>query len=95
MSDDEELKFETNDGNDWSNSDDDDDENDIVSHEDARHSNRLAEPNHNTPQHNVGHIKLEQSCPSDTCPHTCSIISQNVNGLGTSNDDKLEKVSHS
>ena len=82
MSDDKELKFETNDGNNLSNNDNDN-ENNSVSHNDARNSNRLAKPNHNTPQHDVEHIKLEQSRPSDTCPHTCLIISQNVNGLGT------------
>ena len=79
MLDDEELKFETNDRNDWLDRDGDN-ENDSVSHDDARHTNRLAEPIHNTPQQDVGHIKMEQSRPSDTCPHTCSIISQNVNG---------------
>ena len=91
MLDDEELKFEMNDGKDWSNSEDED-ENNSISHDDARHSNRLAEPNHNPPQHNVGHIKMSQSRLSDTCPYTRSIISQNVNGLGTSNNDKLEKI---
>ena len=28
----------------------------------------------------------------DTCPFKCTIISQNVNGLGGRNDDKLEKT---
>ena len=91
MSDDEELRFETNERNDWTNSNDDD-KNDSVSHDDARHYNRLAEPNHNPPQHYAVHIKLEQSRPSDTWPHTCSIISQNVNGLGTLNDKNLETI---
>ena len=46
--DDEELKFETNDGKDWSDRDDDD-ENNSVSNDNARHSNRISEPNHNPP----------------------------------------------
>ena len=91
MSDDEDLKFGMNDGNDWSDSDNDE-ENNSVSHDDARNSNSLVKPNHNPPQHNDGHNKMEKSRLSYTCPHTCSIISQNVNGLGTSKDDKLEKI---
>ena len=39
----------------------------------------------------VGHIKLGKR-PSDTCPYTCTVFNQNVNGLGGKRDDKLEKV---
>ena len=58
MLDDGELKFETNDGDDWSNSDDNE-KNDRVSQDNVRHPNWLAEPNHNPPKHDVGHIKME------------------------------------
>ena len=30
--------------------------------------------------HDAGHIKLTKR-PSDTCPHTCTVFNQNVNGL--------------
>ena len=43
-------------------------------------------------RHSAGHTELGTARPSDTCPHTCTIINQNVNGLGGSKDDKLEKV---
>ena len=94
MSDNKELKFETNYKNDRMNSDDND-KNDSASHDDDRHSNQIDKPNQNPTQHNVGYTKTEKSRPSDTYPHTCSIISQNMNGLGILNDDKLEKASHS
>ena len=42
-------------------------------------------------RHYVGHIKLGKR-PSDTCPYTCTVFNQNVNGLGGKRDDKLEKV---
>ena len=42
-------------------------------------------------RHDVGHIKLGKR-PSDTCPHTCTVFNQNVNGLGGKRDDKMEKV---
>ena len=90
MSDNKELKFETNYKNDRMNSDDND-KNDSASHDDDRHSNQIDKPNQNPTQQNVGHTKTEKSRPSDTYPHTCSIISQNMNGLGILNDDKLEK----
>ena len=32
-------------------------------------------------RHDSGHIKLGKR-PSDTCPHTCTVFNQNVNGLG-------------
>ena len=42
--------------------------------------------------HVVGHLEMGNH-PSDTCPHTCVILNQNVNGLGGENvDDKLEKI---
>ena len=40
-------------------------------------------------RHSVGHTELGTARPSDTCPHTCTIINQNVNGLGGSKEDKL------
>ena len=43
-------------------------------------------------RHSVGRTELGTDRPSDTCPHTCTIINQNVNGLGGIKDDKLEKV---
>ena len=39
-----------------------------------------------------GHTTLGNTCPRDTCPHTCSILNQNINGLGGSCDDKLERL---
>ena len=42
-------------------------------------------------QQDVGHIKLGKR-PSDTCPYTCTVFNQNVNGLEGKQDDKLEKV---
>ena len=45
---------------------------------------------HNT-RHDTGHI-TPGTRPSDTCPYTCTILNQNVNGLGGSKDDKLEKI---
>ena len=42
--------------------------------------------------HVVGHFKIGNR-PSDTCPHTCVILNQNVNGLGGKNaDKKLENI---
>ena len=41
--------------------------------------------------HVVGHFE-KGNRPSDTCPHTCVIINQNVNGLGKDVDNKLEKI---
>ena len=39
----------------------------------------------------VGHaLRNPQTSPSDTCPYTCKIMDQNVNGLKA--DDKLEKI---
>ena len=43
-------------------------------------------------QHGVGHTTLGNTCPRDTCPHTCSIWNQNINRLGSNYDDKLEKL---
>ena len=37
------------------------------------------------------HTKTGIPSLSDTCPHTCMILNQNVNGLG-SRDDKLERL---
>ena len=42
--------------------------------------------------HVVGHFE-KGNRPSDTCPHTCVILNQNVNGLvGKDADDKLENI---
>ena len=41
--------------------------------------------------HDAGHIKSGIPRPSDTCPHTCVILNQNINGLGNK-DNKLEKI---
>ena len=41
--------------------------------------------------HVVGHFE-KGNRPSDTCPHTCVILNQNVNVLGKDADDKLENI---
>ena len=42
--------------------------------------------------HVVGHFEKGNQ-PSDTFPHKCVILNQNVNGLGGKNSDgKLEKI---
>ena len=42
--------------------------------------------------HDVGHFETGNR-PSDTCPHTCVILNQNVNDLGGKNvDNKIEKI---
>ena len=42
--------------------------------------------------HVVGHFE-KGNRPSDTCPHMCVILNQNVNGLGGKDaEDKLEKI---
>ena len=89
MSDDYKPDFGSDDGNYCS--DDDDDENNEASH-DAQNSNQIANTNHNPPQHDTGHIKMGKTRHSDTCTFTYTIISQNVNGLGGRNNDKLEKI---
>ena len=38
-------------------------------------------------RHGVGHTKLGNTSPRDTCPHTCSIWNKNINGLGGRCDD--------
>ena len=80
-----------NDENDWSDSNDDDENNDAF-HDDAKNFNQLAKTNHNPPQHDTGHIKMVKARPSDTCPHIFSIIIRNVNGLGAMNNSKLVKI---
>ena len=42
-------------------------------------------------RHGSGHTKLGTR-PRDTCPYTCYILNQNINGLGGRSDDKLEKL---
>ena len=39
----------------------------------------------------VGHFD-KGNRPSDTCPHTCVILNQNVNGLGKDADEDLENI---
>ena len=85
------LESDMNDGNDWTESIDDAENNDEFP-ENVKNSHQLANSNQTTPQPDTGHIKLGQSRPSDTCPHTCKVMCQNVNGLGTTSDDKLEKI---
>ena len=41
--------------------------------------------------HGVGHTKLD-TCTRDSCPHTCNILNQSINGLGGRSDDKMEKL---
>ena len=41
--------------------------------------------------HMVGNFE-KGDCPSDTYPHTCVILNQNVNGLGKDADKILEKI---
>ena len=44
------------------------------------------------PPPDTRHIEPGPPCPSDTCPLTCAVFSQHVNGLGGRRDDKLEKL---
>ena len=85
------LEFGMNDGDDWTERTVDDKNNDEFP-ENVKNSTQLANNNQTKNQPDTGHIKLGQSRPSDTCPHTCKVMCQNVNGLGTRNDDKLEKI---
>ena len=45
---------------------------------------------HDNP-HGTRHTNTGIPCLSDTCPHTCMILNQNLNGL-VSRDDKLERL---
>jgi len=45
----------------------------------------------NNNPYDIGHIYKGTARPSYTCPYTCIILNQNVNGLG-GKDDKLEKI---
>ena len=45
---------------------------------------------HDNP-HGTRHTNTGIPCLSDTCPHMCMILNQNVNSLG-SRDDKLERL---
>ena len=42
--------------------------------------------------HDAGHIDPVPPRLSDTCPHSCVILNQNVNRLGKKSYDKLEKL---
>ena len=68
FSDDYKPDFGSDDGKDWSD-DNEDDENNDASH-DAQNPNKIANTNHNPPQHDTGHIKTGKPHPSDTCPFT-------------------------
>ena len=61
-------------------------------------NNSTEDPPNNQPgtlaidtRYDAGHIKLGKH-PSDTCPHTCTVFNQNVNGVGGKPNDKLDKV---
>ena len=43
-------------------------------------------------RHGVGHITMGNTSPRDTCPNTCYILNQNINGLGGKSNNKLEKL---
>ena len=43
------------------------------------------------PQHDTWHINTGKPIPSDNCPFTLNIISQNANCLGGRNDNKMGK----
>ena len=58
----------------------------------AHSSHYTDTPSQHPYQPNIGHIKLGPPRPSDSCPHTCAVFSQNANGLGGRRDDKLEKL---
>lgn len=60
------------------------DDDSIHSMDSARHLT-IDNPN------DVGHV-AQGPRPSDTCPHICVVLNQNVNGLGERADDKLEKI---
>ena len=90
MSDVYEPDFGSADKSDWPDADADD-KNNKASH-DAQNFSQIADTNHTPHQHNNGNIKTGKPSPSDTCPYQCAIISQNVNGLGSRNEDKLEKI---
>ena len=94
VSDDDGLEFGMNDGDDLTECPDEDKNNNEFP-ENVKNSNQFANNNKKINQHDTGHIKLGKSRPSDTCPHTCQIMCQHLNGLGTTSDDKLEKKSHS
>ena len=57
-----------------------------------QHDRNLASCLTSNSPHDASHIDLGIPRPSDTCPHTCVILNQNVNGLGKNSDDKLKKI---
>ena len=89
MYDDYEPDFGSDDESDWPDNDADDKNNEAS--ENAQNSSQIANTNHNPSQHDNGHIETGKSSPRDTCPYQCAIIGQNANGLGSRNEDKLEK----
>ena len=90
MSDDYEPDFGSDNKSDWPD-DHANEKNNKASH-DAQKFSQIADTNHPPPQHDTGHIKTRKPSPSDTCPYQWAIISQKVNGLGSRNEDKLEKI---
>ena len=83
------LELRSDDENDdWP---DDDDVNDNAPYGDPsyHHTNPPSQP---PSQHNIGHIEPGPPRPSDTCPHTCAVFNQNVNGLGGQREDNLKKI---
>ena len=58
---------------------------------DSENTSESADPMMIDNPHVVGHFEKDNR-PSDTCPHTCVILNQNINGLGKNTDDKLEKI---
>ena len=83
------LDFGVDEGNvDWQDDDDDPAESPGRAHSRNPTGNTSQPPS----RPDTGHIKPGPPRPSDTCPHTCAVFSQNVNGLGGRRDDKLEKV---
>ena len=58
----------------------------------AHSSHHTDTPSQPPSQPDIGHIEPGPPRPSDSCPHTCAVFSQNANGLGGRRDDKLEKL---
>ena len=90
VSDDYKLDFGSDDKSDWPD-DGAEDENNEASH-DSQNFSQIADTNHNPPWHDTEPTKTRKPNLSDTCLFIWSIISQNTNGLGVRNEDKLEKI---
>ena len=59
--------------------------------DDDSHTSELAPHQPTDTSSSIGHARRSTSHPSDTCPHTCLVMNQNVNGLGNGNA-KIEHV---